>query len=64
LSYNIQDGEAEAKDNDSTLQDILASVVFDKYQSDFESKFFKKAYLFPDCIELLIIYYIKYRCDR
>lgn len=31
--------EGEAKDKDDTLCDILASAAFDKYPSDFESKF-------------------------
>lgn len=31
--------EGEMKDKDDTLCDILASTAFDKYPSDFESKF-------------------------
>lgn len=31
--------EVEMKDRDDTLCDILASAAFDKYPSDFESKY-------------------------
>lgn len=31
--------EIEIKDKDDTLCDILASAAFDKYPSDFESKY-------------------------
>ena len=31
--------EIETKDKDDTLRDILASAAFDKYPSDFESKY-------------------------
>lgn len=34
--------EIEMKDKDDTLCDVLASAAFDKYPSDFESKFFLK----------------------
>lgn len=33
--------EVEMKDRDDTLCDILASAAFDKYPSDFESKYRK-----------------------
>lgn len=33
--------EVETKDRDDTLCDILASAAFDKYPSDFESKYRK-----------------------
>lgn len=37
--------EIEMKDKDDTLCDVLASAAFDKYPSDFESKYFQKNYI-------------------
>lgn len=54
--------EIEMKDKDDTLCDVLASAAFDKYPSDFESKYFQKnriiLYNFFKCITLLL-----HRCD-
>lgn len=44
--------EIEMKDKDDTLCDILASAAFDKYPSDFESRYLYNLLRVVSCVSM------------
>lgn len=52
--------EGEVKDKDDTLCDILASVAFDKYQSDFESTYYIMRLKYLSCFTYIFLSILKF----